>query len=598
MTENRESAIILIVDDSPINLGILSTSLTDAGYKVAVAVTGANAVEVLREIEPDLILLDVEMPGIDGFELCHRLKANPATSDIPLIFMTAHDRTTDKLKGLSIGAVDYITKPFEQADVLARVNVHVKLGKLGKLLKKQATRLAHEIKERAAAEAALRMLTEELDRRVEERTAELSQAVRKIGKLYDELRESESRAAQFLDAVPVGIIVVNPSGTPHYANRRAQQIVGKGVVQNIGVGELAKTYQVYLAGTSQLYPTDQLPAVRALRGERVAIEDAEIRLPGRTIPVESWATPIFDEKGNVAYAIVAFQEIAERKRLEAERAQFATDLFELNKSYERFVPRQFLQLLGKESIVDVQLGDCVQKEMSVLRSDIRSFAAVSESMTPAENFKFLNSYFGCMEPVIVDHHGLVDKYIGDAIMALFANGADDAVMAGIDMLRALEGYNERRTRDGCSPIQIGIGINAGSLMLGTVGGHGRMDGTVVSDAITLASYIEGLTKHYSVSLLISHHALRGLRKPERYCLRLVDQVRVKRGKELVSVFEVFDGDPVELRDGKLATKKMFEEAWSLYSSKDLSGAARLLRDCLRISPADKVAQGFLERCQQ
>jgi hypothetical protein len=89
-----------------------------------------------------------------------------------------------------------------------------------------------------------------------------------------------------------------------------------------------------------------------------------------------------------------------------------------------------------------------------------------------------------------------------------------------------------------------------------------------------------------------------LRKPERYCLRTVDQVRVKGGRELVSVFEVFDGDPAELRDGKLTTKAMFEEAWSLYSSKDLSGAARLLRDCLRINPADKVAQTFLERCQQ
>jgi PAS domain S-box-containing protein len=597
MTENRESPIILIVEDSAINLGILSRSLSDAGYEVAVAVTGEQAIAVLSRVNPELILLDVEMPGMDGFETCHRLKANPATSEIPVIFMTAHDGTTDKLKGLSIGAVDYITKPFDHAVVLARINVHLKLGSLGKTLKKQNARLAQEIKERAAAEAAFRMLTEELDRRVEERTGELSQAIRKIAKLYDELHESEGRWAQFLDAVPVGVFVINASGVPQYANRRAHQLVGKGVVPDVEIAELAKTYQLYLAGTSQLYPTDQLPGVRALRGERVTVDDTEIHLPGRTVPVETWATPIFDEKGNIPYAIIAFQEISERKRLEVERTKFTNDLFELNKSYERFVPRRLLQLLGKESIVDVRLGDCVQKEMSVLLSDIRAFAAMTEGMTPAENFEFLNSYFGCVEPVIMDHRGLVDKYIGDAIMALFSNGIDDAVMAGIAMLRALDEYNAHRARGDQPPIRIGIGINTGRLMLGTVGGHGRMDGRVVSDAVTFASQIESLTHHYEVSLLISHHVVRGLREPGRYCLRMVDQVRVKGGEDPVSVFEVFDADPAELRDGKLATKAMLEEAWSLHGSNDLGGAARLLRDCLRLNPADKVVQLFLARCQ-
>jgi adenylate cyclase len=598
MTENSGSSTILIVDDSSINLGVLSICLASADYEISVASTGEAAIEVLRHLEPDLILLDVEMPGVDGFELCHQLKANPATSDIPVIFMTAHTHTTDKIKGLSIGAVDYITKPFEHADVLARVNVHLKLGKMSKMLKKQNTRLVQEIKDRAAAEAALRMLTEELDRRVAERTAELSQAVRKIGKLYDELRENDRRMAQFLDAVPVAVFVIDASGAPQYANRQAQQILDKGVVPDIGINELAKTYQMYLAGTSQLYPTDQMPAVRSLRGERVTVANAEIRLPGKTIPIEIWTTPIFDEKGNISYSIIAFQEITERKRLEAERAKFTNELFELNTSYERFVPRQFLQLLGKESIVDVRLGDGVQKEMSVLLSEVHSFAAMSEGMTPAETFEFLNSYFGCIEPVIVDHHGLVDKYIGDSITAIFARGVDDAVMAAIAMLRALGEYNEHRSRGGFLPLRIGIGIDSGSLMLGTVGGHGRMDSTIVSDAVTLASQLEKLTKRHGVSLLISQQALRGLRKPERYCLRMVDQIEIKGGKERAPVFEVFDEDPEAIRDGKLATKARLEEAWSLYNSRDLAGAARLLRDCLRVTSADSVVQALLARCQQ
>ena len=110
------------------------------------------------------------------------------------------------------------------------------------------------------------------------------------------------------------------------------------------------------------------------------------------------------------------------------------NLFQLNKAYERFVPNQFLHFLEKSSIIDVQLGDQVQLEMSVLFSDIRDFTTLSENMTPEENFQFINSYLSRMEPAIIENHGFIDKYIGDAIMALFSGEADNAVKAGIAML--------------------------------------------------------------------------------------------------------------------------------------------------------------------
>ncbi|WP_254172928.1 hybrid sensor histidine kinase/response regulator [Planktothrix pseudagardhii] len=119
--------LILIVDDNPTNLKILSQTLTSAGFQLAIATNGEEALEEVMEELPELILLDVKMPKIDGFETCRRLKANPKAQDIPIIFMTALSETIDKVKGLSLGAVDYITKPFDEQDVLARVRVHLRL---------------------------------------------------------------------------------------------------------------------------------------------------------------------------------------------------------------------------------------------------------------------------------------------------------------------------------------------------------------------------------------------------------------------------------------------------------------------------------------
>ncbi len=188
-------------------------------------------------------------------------------------------------------------------------------------------------------------------------------------------------------------------------------------------------------------------------------------------------------------------------------------LSNLNSAYSRFVPRQFLNLLQKDSILDVKLGDHLHREMSILFSDIRSFTTLSEKMTPEENFKFINSYLSRMEPEIMKNRGFIDKYIGDSIMALFSGGADDAIRAAIAMLHKLVEYNQHRQSIGYDPVQIGIGINTGSLMLGTVGGQNRMDGTVISDAVNLASRIESLTKEYGVSLLISHQTFANIENP-------------------------------------------------------------------------------------
>ncbi|MEO9126230.1 MAG: adenylate/guanylate cyclase domain-containing protein, partial [Microcoleus sp.] len=222
---------------------------------------------------------------------------------------------------------------------------------------------------------------------------------------------------------------------------------------------------------------------------------------------------------------------------------------------------------------------------------------LSEQMTPEENFNFINSYLSYMEPLIVENQGFIDKYIGDAIMALFSEGADDAVKAGIAMLHTLAEYNLQRTSAGYVPVQIGVGINTGSLMLGTVGGNSRMDGTVIGDAVNLAARIENLTKNYGVSLLITQHTFDRLTNPADYAIRVIDKVQVKGKSEWVTVYEVFDADLPEIKGRKLATLQLFAQALSLYNMYNFREAAALFADCLRQNPGDKVAQIYFDRCQ-
>jgi signal transduction histidine kinase len=167
--EKNGSETILIVDDQPINLDILSKTLINAGFRVTVAIDGESAIEQANYSPPALLLLDVKLPDIDGFETCRRLKANARTEHIPIIFMTALDEPEHKVRGFSLGAVDYITKPFQPEEVLARVRTHLQMQNLSQILEEQNRLLREEITARAAAENALRQVNRELQQEIRDR---------------------------------------------------------------------------------------------------------------------------------------------------------------------------------------------------------------------------------------------------------------------------------------------------------------------------------------------------------------------------------------------------------------------------------------------
>ncbi|MBF0238157.1 MAG: response regulator [SAR324 cluster bacterium] len=388
---------ILIIDDEPVNLRVLKNQLTHHGYEAITANDGFQGLELLANTKFDLIILDLMMPRMSGYEVCSKIRKTYGPSELPIIMLTAKNQISDLIQGLNMGANDYLIKPFNKQELITRVKNHI-----------------------------------------------------------------------------------------------------------------------YLSHT--------------------------------------------------------------------------------NRAYQRFVPHEFLELLDKESIVDVGLGECIQRHMSVMFADIRSFTSLSEQMTPIENFNFINSYLKRMEPIIWENHGFVDKYIGDEIMALFPQREEDAVNTGIQMLKTLADYNIHRSHNNYEPIKIGIGINSGSMMLGTIGGINRMESTVISDAVNLGARLQGLTKIYKTPLLISQTTFYTLVNTHKHT-RFIDQVKVKGKSDAVSVYEVFDADPPELFEGKCKTLKIFETAWLHYQHREFAEAARLFKECLTQTPGDETSRVFMERCE-
>ncbi len=236
-----------------------------------------------------------------------------------------------------------------------------------------------------------------------------------------------------------------------------------------------------------------------------------------------------DEFGELA---MGYNEMASRITNNINQLQQTTT------ANQRFVPAQFLNLLGKNSITEVQLGDQIQKTMTVLFVDIKSFTRLSEQMSPKENFDFLNAYLQHMEPIIRKHNGFIDKFIGDSIMALFEHCPEHALDAAREMQRCLKTFNLQLIENGKQPIETGTGIHTGSLMLGIVGGEGRMEGTVVSDAVNLASRLEGLTRVFGEKIIISETTYQHIENKNKYQISYLDEVTVKGRLKTVKIYAV------------------------------------------------------------
>jgi signal transduction histidine kinase/class 3 adenylate cyclase/ActR/RegA family two-component response regulator len=270
---------------------------------------------------------------------------------------------------------------------------------------------------------------------------------------------------------------------------------------------------------------------------------------------------------------------------------------QLNKIFKKigkFVPFDFLHYIGRESLMDVQLGDQAEKEVTVLFADIRDYTSLAEHMSPEENFRFINSFVGKLGPVVTDHKGFVNQYMGDSIMAIFPKEVEYSLDAAIQMQQKISEYNQFRISKQRQPIRIGIGLHTGPLVMGIIGDKKRSDPATIADSVNTASRVEGMTKHYGVRILLSENSMNLIQRKEKYHFRYLGKVMLKGKNEVIKVFECFDGDEPENIEMKINTLKEFETGLDHFYKKDFPEASVIFNQIVKINASDFAADYYFK----
>ncbi|MBF0245555.1 MAG: response regulator, partial [Planctomycetes bacterium] len=373
------------------------------GWEIRTATSGPIALELASDWSPDIVLLDIMMPGMSGFEVCGRLKADDKTKECTVIFLTANTRTDILIQGLELGAEDFLRKPVEGVELLARIRSQLRL----------------------------------------------------------------------------------------------------------------RSY---------------------------------------------------------------------RQELERQAALF-----------RRFVPPDFLDYL-KNAKGDISIGSMREDTYSILFADIRGFCAFSDQFTASESLGFLNAFFSRMEPAVTAFKGVIDKYLGDGLMALFRIvegkplSGDACIHAAIKMQEDLLIYNRSRIKQGFESVAMGIGVNTGKVALGLTGTDKRMDSTAIGRAVNMASRAEQLTKQYRCSIIITESTLESLSESHPFLIRKLGSTEIRGLTGRISIFEVFTGDRPELRQEKEQTLESMNEAVDLLESQRFEQAIRLFSELAKRSVYDPLPE--------
>ncbi|MEQ8756217.1 MAG: adenylate/guanylate cyclase domain-containing protein [Coleofasciculus sp. G1-WW12-02] len=426
--EQLLQGVIVIVDDTPHNLGVLFDFLTDSGFRVLVAQDGQSALQKVEYAKPDLILLDVMMPGIDGFETCRRLKANPATRDIPVIFLSALSDAVDKVKGLNLGAVDFITKPVQQEEVKARVTTHLALRNLQKRLEEQNLQLQAEIQERQRVEASL--------------------------------RQAEEKYRSIFERATEGIFQATPEGRYITANPALAKILGYTSPEDLmkqvrNIGE-----QLYVEPTRQ----EELAALMQRYDTLSDFQSQVYRKDGSIIWIVENIDTVKDEAAKLLYYEGTVSDITEQKQAEValNRARKRAELLLLN-----ILPQPVAELLkrGQHTIAESFKG------VTIMFADLVNFTKFSTQTSPTQLVELLNQIFSKFDRLVEEHGVEKIKTIGDAYMVAAGlprrrlDHAQAIAQMALDMQRAITEFNQETGEN----FRLRIGINSGPVVAGVIG---------------------------------------------------------------------------------------------------------------------------------
>jgi adenylate cyclase len=448
LDETINKGVIVIVDDKPTNLGVLFDFLTDSGFKVLVAQDGESAIQKVEYAHPDLILLDVMMPGIDGFETCRRLKENESTQDIPVIFMTALSDTAAKVKGFSLGAVDYVTKPVQQEEVKARVTTHLTIRNLQKRLQAQNLHLQQEIRERQQAEASR--------------------------------REAEEKYRSIFENATEGIFQVTPEGRYITANPALARILGYDSPEELMSQVTNFIQQLYV----QPMLREDLDAL-LLRYDFVSDVESQVYRQDRLIIwISENIRTVKDADGTLLYYEGTVADITERRKTEdaLRHAREQSERLLLN-----ILPQAIAERLKKSNSTIAESFE----EVTVMFADLVDFTKYSAQTSPTELVEMLNVIFSTFDQLAQQHHVEKIKTIGDAYMAVAglptpcSDHAQAIAQMALDMQEAIAKYNA----DTGQAFKIRIGINSGPVVAGVIGIK-KFSYDLWGDTVNIASRME------------------------------------------------------------------------------------------------------------
>jgi adenylate cyclase len=376
-----------------------------------------------------------------------------------------------------------------------------------------------------------------------------------------------------------GVVTMDASWNITKVNQAATRIL-----RQSGQKLEGKTAQEVL-GTRNAWILNSLGKVRS-SGETDITVDADLLLEDHaSVSINLTAVPLVTTRDQPMGYMLVIEDITREKRL--------------RNTMSRYMSKAVVDQLLESG--DATLSG-VDREVSVLFSDIRGFTSISERLGARETIVMLNEYFTDMVDIVFAHNGILDKYIGDMIMAVFGSvmagdsDADDAVEVGNRMMTGLRLLNQRRVNTGREPIHIGVGVSTGHVVVGNIGSPKRLEYTVIGDRVNLAERLESANKYYGTSVLLCQFTAAKLKRPA--LLREIDLIRVRGSTQPFAVFEALDHHTEKSFSMRGEVLQAYAEGLRLYRQRDWVQAATCFHAASNANPGDKPSSLFLERCRQ